>query len=99
MGLILLPLLMFGIAAVVGLALFGILLRIAVRLLLLPLLLLKWIVLGVVLLVVAPILALVGIVVFLSAGFALAIPMLPLLAVGAVLWIVFAKAARRPALV
>jgi hypothetical protein len=98
MGLILLPLLMFGIAAVVGLALFGILLRIAVRLLLLPLLLLKWIVLGVVLLVVAPILALVGAAVFLSAGLVLFVPLLPVLAVIAILWLLL-KATRRPALI
>ena len=98
MGLILLPLLMFGIAAVVGLALFGILLRIAVRLLLLPLLLLKWIVLGVVLLVVAPILALDGAAVFLSAGLVLFVPLLPVLAVIAILWLLL-KATRRPALI
>ena len=98
MGLILLPLLMFGIAAVVGLALFGVLLRIAVRLLLLPLLLLKWIVLGIVLLVVAPILALVGAAVFLSAGLVLFVPLLPVLAVIAILWVLL-KATRRPALI
>ena len=38
MGLIILPFLMIGAAAMFGLALFGILLRVAVRLLLLPLL-------------------------------------------------------------
>ena len=99
MGLILFPLFLFGVAALIGLAFFSILFRIAIRLLILPILLVKWIVLGIVMLIVAPILAIVGIVVFLSAGFALAIPMVPLLALGAILWFVFAKAARRPALV
>jgi len=55
-------------------------------------------VLGVVLLVVAPILALVGAAVFLSAGLVLFVPLLPVLAVIAILWLLL-KATRRPALI
>ena len=97
MGLIILPFLMIGAAAMFGLALFGILLRVAVRLLLLPLLIVKWIVLGVVMLIVGPILLIVGALVFLSAGLVVAVPLLPLLAVGAILWFLFVKGSRRPA--
>jgi hypothetical protein len=99
MGLILFPLVMLAAAMFVGLALFGILLKVAVRLLLLPLLLVKWIVMGVVMLIVGPILLVIGVIVFLATGLALAVPLLPLLAVAAILWLVFAKASRRPAVI
>lgn len=97
MGLILIfPLLVFGAVLFVGLALFGVLLKFALRVLLLPLLLVKWIVMGVVMLIVGPILLVVGGFLFLATGMALAVPLLPLLALGAILWLVFAKANRRP---
>jgi len=99
-GLILVfPLVMLAAAVFVGLALFGILLKVAVRLLLLPLLLVKWIVMGLVMLIVGPILLVVGVFVFLATGVALAVPLLPLLALAAILWMVFAKANRRAAVV
>ena len=100
MGLILiLPLLVLVAAVFVGLALFGFLLKVAIRLLLLPLLLVKWIVMGVVMLVVGPILFVVGLFVFLVTGVALAVPFLPILAIAAILWLVFAKSNRRPAVI
>jgi hypothetical protein len=98
MGLILVfPLLVVAAAVFVGLALFGVLLKLALRVLLLPLLLVKWIVTGVVMLIVGPILFVVGAFVFLVTGVALAVPFLPLLALGAILWLVFAKGTRRSA--
>ena len=100
MGLILVfPLLMLAAAVFIGLALFGILLRVAVRLVLLPLLLVKWIVIGIVMLIVGPILLVVGAFVLAATGLALAVPFLPLLAIAAILWLVFAKANRRPAVI
>ena len=100
MGLILVfPLLMLVGVVFVGLALFGLLLRVALRVLLLPLLLVKWIVMGIVMLIIGPILLVVGVGLFLVTGVALAVPFLPLLAVAAILWLVFAKANRRPAVV
>ena len=99
MGLIILPFVMIGAAVMIGIALFGVLLRVAVRLLLLPLLIVKWIVLGIVMLIVAPILLIVGAVVFLSAGLAVAVPLLPILAVGAILWFLFVKGSRRQAVI
>jgi hypothetical protein len=100
MGLILVfPLLMLAGAVFVGLALFGLLLRVALRVLLLPLLLVKWIVMGIVMLIVGPILLVVGVFLFVVTGVALAVPFLPLLAVAAILWFVFAKANRRPAII
>ena len=100
MGLILVfPLLMLGAALFVGLALFGVLLKVALRVLLLPLLLVKWIVMGLVMLIVGPILLVVGVFLFFVTGVALAVPFLPLLAVAAILWLVFAKLNRRPAVI
>lgn len=71
---------MLSIIAVVGLVI-----KLAVRLVLLPLLLIKWIVMGVILLIVGPILLLV-----------LAIPLLPLLALAAIVWLLVR--ATRPAM-
>jgi hypothetical protein len=85
-----------SICATVAIA--GLLLRVAVRLILLPLFLLKWLVMGVVMLVVGPVLFLVGLVAFVVVGLALAIPVLPILAVGALIWLLV-RANRRPALV
>jgi len=100
MGLILFfPLVVLAAAVFVGLALFGILLKLAVRVLLLPLLLVKWLVMEIVMLIVGPILLVVGVFVFLATGLALAVPLLPLLAVAAILWLVFARANRRPAVI
>ena len=100
MAFILLPFIfLFAIAAMIGLALFGILLKVAVRLLLLPLLLVKWIVLGIVLLIVGPILLVVGTLVFVTAGVTLAVPLLPVLAVGALLWFLFVRPNRRPVVI
>ena len=99
-ALILLPfLIVIGVVAFLGLALFGILLRVAVKLVLLPLLLLKWIIGGIVMLVVGPILFLVGLFLFVITGLVLAIPFLPLLVVGAILWFLIAKGNRRPAVI
>ena len=68
--------------------------KIALKLILLPLLLLKWIVMGVVLMVVGPILVVIGIV----AAFAMMLPLLPFVALGAVLWLLV-RSSRRPAAV
>jgi hypothetical protein len=72
----------------------GILIRTAVRLVLFPLFLIKWIITGIVMLVVGPILLLVGLVAFLAFGLAVAVPLLPLLAIGAVIWLLI-KSTRR----
>jgi hypothetical protein len=75
--------------AVVGFALvavftaFAILFKILLRLVLLPLFLLKWIVMALVMLVVGPVLFVAGVV----AVFALAIPLLPFVAVAAIIWL------------
>ena len=66
--------------------------KIVFRLVLLPLLLLKWIVMGVVMLVIGPVLFLVGLV----AAFAMMIPLLPFVALGAIIWLLV-RSSRRPA--
>jgi hypothetical protein len=66
--------------------------KIVFRLVLLPLLLLKWIVMGVVMLVVGPVLFVVGLV----AAFAMLIPLLPFVALGAIVWLLV-RGSRRPA--
>jgi hypothetical protein len=69
------------------------LLKVAVRLLLLPFLLIKWLLGGVVLLIVGPVLALVGIVMLVAFGAAVLLPLLPFLVLGGLIWLLF-RAAR-----
>ena len=70
-----------AVVVVLTFALVAVVFKIAIRLILLPLLLLKWIVIGVMLAVV---------------GLVLMLPLLPILAVGAIVWMLV-KANRRPA--
>ena len=100
MALILLPgLIALAVVAMIGVVFFGVLVKVAVRLILLPLLLIKWIVMGIVMLVVGPILFAIAVLVFLTAGVAVAVPLLPLLAVGAIVWLLFVRPNRRPAVI
>jgi hypothetical protein len=87
-----------AVAVFVMLALVGLVVRTAIRLVLLPLLLIKWIVVGIVMLVVGPILLLVGIAGFVAVALGLALPLLPLIAVAALVWLLV-RANRRPAVV
>lgn len=70
-----------AVVVVMTFALVAVVIKTAVRIILLPLLLLKWIVIGAVLAV---------------AGLVLMLPLLPILAVGAIVWMLV-KANRRPA--
>lgn len=85
----------FVVAAIVAV---GLIARAILRLIFLPLLLVKWLVMGVLMLVVGPILFVVGIVVFITLSLALAIPLLPLIAVAAIVLLLL-KSSRRPAMV
>jgi hypothetical protein len=85
-------------AIVFSFTLLAVLLKVAIRLILFPLFLLKWIVTGLVMVVVGPILAIVGIVLALAFGLVLAVPLLPLVALAAIVWLLV-KASRRPAVV
>jgi hypothetical protein len=76
----------------------GLLVKLAFRLIFFPLFLLKWIVMGLVMIVVGPVLALIAIVLTFVFGVLLSIPLLPLLAVGALLWMLLVRA-NRPAAV
>jgi hypothetical protein len=87
---------MAAVAVFMVVALLGLVLRTALRLVLLPLLLIKWLVVGLVMLVVGPILFLVGMAAFLALAVGLAVPLLPLLAVGALVWLLV-RGSRRPA--
>jgi len=98
-ALILFPILVIGVVAFIGIAFFGLLLRLLVKLVVLPLLLLKWLITGVVMLVVAPILLVVGVFLFVTTGLVLAVPVLPLLFVAAIVWFLIAKGTRRPAVI
>ncbi len=69
----------------------GIFFKLALKLILLPLLLVKWIVMGVVMIVVGPILFLAGIV----AVFAMMVPLLPFVVLGGIVWLLV-RATRRP---
>ena len=81
-----------AVAVLIVLAALAVLFKIVFRLVLLPLLLLKWILMGVVMLVVGPVLFVVGLV----AAFAMLIPLLPFVALGAIVWLLV-RGSRRPA--
>ncbi len=99
MALIVLPgLIMMAMVAFLAFAVFGILFRVLIRLVLLPLFLVKWLLTGVVMLIVGPILLVVGAVLFLVAGLAFAVPLLPLFAIAAIVWLLV-RSTRRPAIV
>jgi hypothetical protein len=83
-----------AVAVIVTFTAIAIFFKVALKLILLPLLLVKWIVMGVAMLVVGPILFLAGIV----AVFAMMIPLLPFLALGAIVWLLV-RGTRRPAVV
>jgi len=81
-----------AVAVLMVFAAVAVLFKIVFRLVLLPLLLLKWIVMGVVMLVVGPVLFVVGLV----AAFAMLIPLLPFVALAAIVWLLV-RGSRRPA--
>ena len=83
------------VAVFLVIAVAGAVIHVAVRLILLPLLLLKFIIGGIAMLVVAPIVIVVGIVAFVAAALAVAVPLLPLLALAAIAWLIV-RANRRP---
>ncbi len=83
-----------AVAVLLTFAAVAIFFKIVLRLILLPLLLIKFLVMGVVMLVVGPILFVVG----LAAAFALMVPLLPFLALGAIVWFLV-RGTRRPAVV
>jgi hypothetical protein len=66
---------------------FALLLKVAIRILLFPLFLLKWIITGLVMIVVGPILALVGVLLAMVFLVVLAVPLLPFLALAAIVWL------------
>ena len=76
-----------GVACVFAVAFLALLLKLAIRIILFPLFLLKLIVTGVVMLVVGPVLAVVGFALALVVALLLAVPLLPLLALGAIVWL------------
>jgi hypothetical protein len=85
-------------AVVFTFTLFALLLKLAIRVILFPLFLIKWIVTGVVMVVVGPILAFVGVLLALVFAFVVAVPLLPLVALATIVWLLV-RASRRPAVV
>jgi hypothetical protein len=77
-------------------AVLGILLKLAIRLILFPLFLIKWIVTALVMLIVGPILAVVGLVLAVVFTVLLAVPLLPLVVLGLIVW-ALVSSTRRPA--
>lgn len=91
----LLGLLFAGIAVFVLFGVMAVLFKVAIRLILLPLLLLKWLIGGVVLLVLGPVLALVGLIVLVVGGAVLFVPLLPFVLLAGIVWLIVR--ASRPA--
>ena len=87
---------LMALAVFVTVAFVGILLRLAIRLILLPVFLIKWIVMGVLTLIVGPVVFLAGAIAFIAVAFVLAVPLLPVIAVAALVWLIV-RANRRPA--
>jgi hypothetical protein len=88
-----------ALASIVFLAvLVGLVFQVAIRILLFPLFLLKWLITGVVMLIVGPVLALVGIVLAVVFGVLVAVPLLPLVGLGAIVWLLV-RSNRAPAAV
>jgi hypothetical protein len=80
--------------AFVALAVVGLVIRTAVRVVLFPLFLIKWLITGIVMLVIGPILLVVGVIACVAVVLAMALPLLPVLAIGAVIWLLV-KSSRR----
>ena len=74
------------VAILVTVAVIGFFVKLTLKLLLLPLLLIKWLVMSIVMLVVGPILFVAGVILAVVFGLVLAVPLLPFLAVGALVW-------------
>jgi hypothetical protein len=89
-------LLVAGAAVMSVLVVFGAVLKLVLRLILLPLLLIKWLIGGLVLLVLGPIFAIVGLFVLFVLGAVFAVPLLPFVLLGLVVWAV--ARASRPAI-
>jgi hypothetical protein len=84
-----------GLAVIVGLALA---IKLLVRLILLPLLLLKLVLTGVLFFIVGPVVLAATFVAMIAVGAAVTIPLLPLLAIALLIWAIV-KGNRRPVLV
>jgi hypothetical protein len=98
MGVLVLGLLAVAVcAAFIGLFALMVIVKLFLRILLLPLLLLKWIVGAVLFLLVAPVLFVAGLLIALVLGVALFVPLLPFIAVAFLVWLLV-RANRRPAL-
>ena len=84
-----------AVAMFLVIAVAGAVMHVAVRLILLPLLLLKFVIAGIVMLVVGPLVLVIGVAAFVATALALAIPLLPLLVLAAIAWLIV-RANRRP---
>lgn len=88
--------LMLGVFAMVAVFIAaGLVLKLAVRLILLPLFLIKWLIGGVALLILGPVLILAGLLVLTVLTAAFALPFLPLFLVVGLIWLLV-RASRRP---
>ena len=81
--------------AFAGFMALALVIKLAVRLILLPLLLIKWLIGGVVLLVVGPIVVLASLIALTVLALAFAVPFLPLLLVVGLVWLIV-RSTRRP---
>jgi hypothetical protein len=97
-GLLLGFLLLGGALVTASFVVLAVFFKLLVRIILLPLFLLKWLLSGILLLILGPVLALVGVVLFLAVGTVVALPLLPFAAVGLVVWLLM-RNSRRPAVI
>jgi hypothetical protein len=86
-------LLFVGAALLTVMLVAGVALKLLLRLILLPLLLVKWIIGGVMFVIVGPILAVAGLFVLFALGLAFALPLMPFVLLGLLVW-ALARASR-----
>jgi hypothetical protein len=88
---------LMAVAVFVTFAAVAMVFKILLKLVLLPLLLVKWIVTGAVMLIVGPIVFLVGLAALLAVGVAVLVPLLPFLMLAGIVWLLVRSS--RPAAV
>ena len=83
-----------AVAVIVVLFTVGLVLKTILKFVLLPLLLIKWVVMAILALIVGPIVFVAGLIGALAVGLVLALPLLPFVAVGVIVWLIVRSSER-----
>jgi hypothetical protein len=83
-----------AVAVIVVLFTVGLVLKTILKFVLLPLLLIKWVVMAILALIVGPIVFVAGLIGAFAVGLVLALPLLPFVAVGVIVWLIVRSSQR-----